>query len=237
MKTKLGKRFAAQGMVEYALVLVLIAIASLLILQLSGVSIRDVYCRVAAGLGANACGQTAYCQDNFANLGGWKVSAGPASGWVISNGQLCASGNGTIANKCSMSGMPSNDYTAEIVSAKLNTGNGYGLFFRSFDNGLGMSGYAFQYDPGLSGVVIRKWVNGAEINPALAYKSMPGTDWYGAAHNLSVKVVGDTFIGMVDGVPVLTAKDSTYPSGGTGLRVWDSTQVCMNNFGVNPIAP
>ena len=97
----------AQGMVEYALILLLIAIASLLILQLSGISVRDVYCRVASGFGANACGGTAYCKDDFSNLNGWKVSAGPATGWKIVNGQMCADSYGTLANKCSMAGMPS----------------------------------------------------------------------------------------------------------------------------------
>jgi fructan beta-fructosidase len=224
-------------MVEYALILLLIAVASLLILRLLGISTRDVYCRVASGFQANACAQsTAYCQDDFNNPGGWQTSAGSSTSWGTSNGQLCANGYNILANRCSMSGMPSNDYVAEINGAKLNQGNGYGLFFRASDNGQGMNGYAFQYDPGLGGYVIRKWVNGVEINPALGYKSTPGTDWYGAAHKLSVSVVGDTFVAMVDGAPVLTVKDSTYPSGGTGMRTWDSTQVCMESFNVNPIA-
>lgn len=237
MKKKPVKQCAGQGMVEYALILLLIAIASLLVLQLSGVSVSEVYCKVASGFSANACGKTAYCQDGFDNLNGWKTTSGPQTSWVTSNGQLCANGYGTITNKCSMSGMPSNDYVASINGANLSQGNGYGLFFRATDNGMGTNGYAFQYDPGLNGVVIRKWVNGAEINPALAFKSLPGTNWYGSAHTLSVKVQGDTFIGMVDGIPMLTVKDSTYPSGGTGLRTWDSTQVCMDNFGINPIVP
>jgi hypothetical protein len=239
MKPSLSSNHIGQGLVEYALILLLVAISSLLILQLSGVSIRDVYCRVAAGFSANACAiSTAYCQDNFKSLSGWQVTAGPSTGWQIVNGQLCANGYGNLDNKCSMSGnMPSNDYVAEINGAKLNSGNGYGLFVRATQTGLGINGYAFQYDPGFTGLVIRKWVNGKEINPPLAFKSTPSADWYGAAHKLSAKVVGSTIIGMVDDVPVLTVNDSTYPSGGSSLRIWDSTQVCMDNFNINPVVP
>ena len=126
---------------------------------------------------------------------------------------------------------------AQIDGAKLNSGNGYGIYFRATSTSQGVSGYAFQYDPGFNGLVMRKWVNGVEINPPMAFKSMPGSDWYSAAHTLSVKVSGNTYTGMVDGVPMLTATDNTYLTGGTALRVWDSTQVCMDNFSVSSLTP
>jgi fructan beta-fructosidase len=238
MKTNPARNYAGQGMVEYALILLLIAVASLLVLQLSGISVRDVYCQVASGFSANACQQsTAYCQDGFDNPGGWQVATGAAGSWTTSNGQMCTNGTGSVTNTCSMAGLPSSNYVVEVTNAKLDKGNGYGVFFRVTNSSAGISGYAFQYDPGLSGVVIRKWVNGVEINPALAFKSLAGMDWYGAPHTLSVSVVGDTFIGMLDGNAVLTAKDSTYPTGGTGLRSWDSTSLCIDGFNINPIVP
>ena len=239
MKLKIGRHLAAQGLIEYALIVVLIAIATLAVLQISGVSIYNVYCRVASIFSSTACQtSTVYCNDGFNSLSGWQVTAGASNQWTVSNGQLCASGYGILTNKCSMSSsLPTADYVAQIDGAKLNSGNGYGIFFRSTNGSQGINGYAFQYDPGFNGLVIRKWVNNAEINPPIAFKSMPGADWYGTTHTLSVKVSEDTFTGMVDGVPVLTATDSTYPSGGTALRIWDSTQVCMDNFSVNSIVP
>ena len=240
MKKNNDGYYSAQGMVEYALTLVLIAIASLIILQISGVSLQKVYCRVSGLFVSNACQtSTVYCQDGFNNnLSGWQVTAGTSTSWVASNGQMCASGYGTITNRCSATGsLPSSDYVAAIDGAKLNSGNGYGIYFRATNSASGLNGYVFQYDPGFNGLVMRKWVNGAEINPPIAFKSMPGADWYGAAHTLSVKVSGDTYVGMVDGVPILTATDTTYPTGGTGIRTWDSTQVCMDNFSVSSVAP
>jgi len=37
---------------------------------------------------------------------------------------------------------------------------------------------------------------------------------------------------FMDGVQVMTAQDSTYPAGGTGLRSWDSTTGCLNDFSI-----
>ena len=38
---------------------------------------------------------------------------------------------------------------------------------------------------------------------------------------------------FMDGKQVLSAKDSTYPTGGTGLRSWDSTSACLNDFSIS----
>ena len=239
MKIQTRDRASAQGMVEYALALLLIAVVCLLILQIFGVSLQGLYCQVAGVFNASACSATAattYCNSAFNNLNDWRVTSGASTNWTTSNGQMCANGYGTLTNTCSSS-LPSSDYVAQIDGARLTSGNGYGIYFRATSSMNGVSGYAFQYDPGFNGVVIRKWVNGVEINPPLAVKSMPGNDWYSSAHTLSVKVSGNTYVGMLDGVPVLTATDSTYPSGGTALRVWDSTQVCMDNFSVSSAAP
>jgi Flp pilus assembly pilin Flp len=228
------RRQAGQGMVEYALLLLLVAIGTLLALQLMGISVADVYCRVAGGFSPNACSAT-LCKDDFNNSSGSKVRNGP---WNVSNGQMCIVGGGIVYDKCSMSNLAATDYSASLNDVALKTGNGYGIFFRATDTPAGTNGYAFQYDPGLKGFVVRKWVNGVEINPALAYKAAPANyDWYSQPHTLTIKVVGDTFTGYVDGQPVLSGKDSTYPSGGTGIRTWDSTELCLDQTAIDPIKP
>jgi hypothetical protein len=134
--------------------------------------------------------------------------------------------------------MKASDYTAQVGKGAVNEGNGYGIYFRASNSGDGINGYAFQYDPGKNSFVIRKWVNGREIYPSVAEKAMPGYNWHGSAHDLSVKVIGNTFTGMVDGQAVITGRDSTYTSGGAGIRTWDEhTKFCMDSFSVNPIAP
>jgi Flp pilus assembly pilin Flp len=227
-----NKRNLGQGMIEYGIILVLVAVAVLLIFKLTGSSINTLYCKVTGIFTNQNCAQT-YCQDNYSNLSGSQMYQGV---WSTSTGQLVSPrGGGVIFNKCSMSGSAPSDYTITLKNALLSSGNGYGIFFRATNTGSGISGYAFQYDPGARGYVIRKWVNGAEVfTPTLAQVVLPaGYNFYGSAHTLSVKVVGNTFTGYVDGVAVLTAVDNTYKSGGTGIRTWDSTVLSVQGLTVS----
>ena len=223
-------RTAGQAVVEYALALVLILLVVILALRLMGVSLNAVYCQVVGIFNKNACAGV-LCEDRFANLSGEQV---PFGAWSAANGQACIQGGGVMYNQCSTTRMSASDYQVTMSNALLTSGNGYGVYFRATNSPAGLNGYAFQYDPGANGFVIRKWVNGVEIfSPTLAQVSNPGYSWYGQAHNLSVKVVGSTFTGYVDGVAVITAQDSTFTSGGTGIRTWDSTVLCTSGLSVN----
>jgi hypothetical protein len=222
-------RSAGQGMIEYAVILILAVVAVLLVLKLTGTSASNLYCRLISMFNGQTCAQT-YCQDSFSNLSGSQMYQGA---WSTSTGKLCSPANGgVILNKCSMASTTPSDYTVSLDNAALTSGNGYGIYFRTTNTGSGLNGYAFQYDPGASGFVMRKWVNGLEItSPTLARVAAPaGYNWYGSAHTLSVKVVGNTFTGYVDGVAVVTATDNTYTSGGTGIRTWDSTVLCVKGL-------
>lgn len=226
---KPGKK-AGQAMVEYALLLALVVLAVVLILNLLGLSVRDIYCRVAGMFSDNIC-SAALCQDDFTDLSG---SQGQTGGWTASNGQACIKGGGTLYNKCSMK-LPPSDYTVSLSESALTTGDGYGIFFRATIAGSGVNGYAFQYDPGANGFVIRKWVSGREIfSPTLAQTFTPGFKWYDQSHILSVRVVGNTFTGSLDGKVILTAQDSTYASGGAGIRTWDNTGLCVGTLTITP---
>jgi hypothetical protein len=231
VKTKVKN---GQASVEYILIVMSIVISSLLILKILGVSVHDAYCKIAGIFNSESC-STSFCQDEFSDLTGIQGMTGK---WQVSNGQVCNSNNGgVILNTCSTTKMKATDYSVSLNNARLSKGNGYGVFFRASNAGKGINGYIFQYDPGANGFVMRKWVNGSEINPSIAYKSAPkGYDWYSKDHTLTVKVVGDTFTGYVDGVAVLTGKDSTYKAGGSGVRTWDSTNLCVGSLSVDPVA-
>ncbi len=56
MITKLFPREEGQGLVEYALILVLIAVVVIAILLLLGPAVSQVYCRVASALQPGSCG-------------------------------------------------------------------------------------------------------------------------------------------------------------------------------------
>ncbi len=96
----------------------------------------------------------------------------------------------------------------------LNKGQGYGVMFRVQNYDGSPNGYAFQYDPGLEGIVFRKWVNGWEIWQPLAYQKLTNYQWYGVSKDIDVVVKGNSMQAYIDGELVISAKDDTYSSGG-----------------------
>jgi type II secretion system protein G len=111
------------------------------------------------------------------------------------------------------------------TTATLASGSGYGVYFRATGT-TKISGYVFQYDPGVGNkFIVRKVVNGVESAP-LAMGAMPtGFPIYGVAHDVSVVTVGTHIVCKVDGNTVLDFNDSTFTSGGTGLRSWGGASV------------
>lgn len=239
-QVKIMNYFRAQGTVEYVLLLSLLVIGMVLVLSLFGVSISDVYCNTARALGSQkACVAAAavetFCSDSFdGNLSGWQSAQNKLS---IQNGQICFSNPLESLNSCSTS-MNQKDYVVKMDDIILSKGDGYGIFFRATDAGKGVSGYVLQYDPGLKSnnnpngtLIIRKWVNGREVWEPIASTPM-GADVYNTPHDFEITIKGDTFIVTMDGKQVLTAKDSTYASGGSGIRSWDGSSTCIGNFSI-----
>lgn len=234
-----NRSLPAQALVEYALILVLIALALLGALRLSGTTLAQVYCNIAAKIGNSQACQRAYCASDFSSRDGWQTDTGQnlSSNWKFENGLMCNKGTGFIYNTCSMQ-MSARDYTIHLDGATLNKGDGYGIAFRStLGKGGKLNGYTFQYDPGYKAFIFRKWVNGKEINPPFAVAPAKNYDWYGEPHDIAIQIQGNTFTAVIDGQPVLTASDSTYTTGGAGLRTWDATQACMDGFRVTPNQP
>ncbi len=230
------KFFRGQGLVEYSILIALIAVGIILALQLYGISVYDAYCYAADKIsGGQACEPTQLCLDDFStDLSGWTVLQGvPGS---IEDGAYCPSSYTRLLNTCSTAS-GTDDYSVTLSGSDLTSGSGYGVAFRAEDTPTGMTGYVFQYDPGYypGSFIFRKWVNGKELSTPIAVAPAPGYSWYNTPRDIQVVVEGDTFTAYVDGVAVLTATDSTYTSGGAGIRTWDSTKVCFDQFEMNSI--
>lgn len=226
---------SGQGLVEYALLIALVVIIIILVLQIFGITLQDVYCQVATTLGGGETCQIEkkYCEDNFAgDMDGWNNLYQSAS---IQDEKLCMNRYSMMFNQCSIDENDS-DYTVNISGVNLNRGNGYGIFFRATNTDRRQNGYIFQYDPGYgSGAFLfRKWVNGRETAP-FARVFVPGYQWHGTPRYVQVKVEGNTFTAFVDGEPVLTATDDTYSEGSAGLRTWNGTDVCFDNFSLGTL--
>ncbi|RME87502.1 MAG: DUF1080 domain-containing protein [Anaerolineae bacterium] len=238
-----------QGLVEFALLLALVALVAFLALQAMGISVREAYCRVASAFSENACTDAGvYCSTSFdgktgheheeeednedRGIDGWEARRGH---WKVEDGQMCTSKHARIFNTCSTE-LPQGDYEIRLDGATLMQGNGYGVFFRVSNVGSHFNGYTFQYDPGYGGgaFIYRKWVNGRELWPPFAIAWAPNYDWYGEPHDIRIVVKGNTFTTYIDGQEVLTATDDTYTEGAVGLRSWDHTQACFDGFTIAP---
>ena len=140
--------------------------------------------------------------------------------WQVVNGVLVPTAGGE--NRLAFGDKAWTDVKLD-VSATLNSGRGYGVYFRS-DGKPNISGYCFQFDPGYSppSFVMRKVVNGVEGSVPIASAPMPsGYSKYGTSHATTINAVGSHIVVQVDGVTVLDFNDSTFASGSAGLRSWD----------------
>jgi hypothetical protein len=95
------------------------------------------------------------------------------------------------------------------------------VYYRA-DGKANISGYSFQYDPGLGNkFVVRTVTGGSESAPIASFNMPAGFPIYGTQHDIVIKVVGDKHVITVDGQQVLSFTNATFKSGGAGLRSWD----------------
>jgi Flp pilus assembly pilin Flp len=222
-------RQPGQSMVEVGVIIALMALAVVLVLSTAGVNINAALCRVANAFGAGQTCGLLFSED-FNNLDAWEKVRG---NWNLEDGQLCGGpGEGRIFTP-----IEEDNYRVKVDQSQLFRGNGYGVFFRSTDVNR-LDGYSFQYDPGYDrgSFIIRKWVNGNELSQPIARARAPqGYDWYDTNRQIDLEVNGDNFAVSIDGQQVLTAQDSTYPSGGIGFRTWSNTKACFDDLSVEAL--
>lgn len=188
-----------------------------------------------------------YCSVHFAGLAGLLFGGDPGNqsswlrglmgGWSSSNGWLTPS-LAHWQNRGVFGDAAWKDITIS-TKAILNSGSGYGLYFRTTVDGTGLpSGYCFQYDPGLGNkFVLRKVTAGAESGP-IATTAMPsGFVVNGAPHDVTITTIGNHIIVKVDGVIVIDTVDSTFTQGQAGFRTWGTSNVQFGPVNVTPAVP
>jgi hypothetical protein len=127
------------------------------------------------------------------------------------------------------------DYSID-VTATLESGPGYGVYYRA-DSNRDISGYIFQYDPGLGNkFVVRKVEKGQERSP---FQSVVMPSNFSLAmnkqHDINITVKGDQHTILVDGQSVLSFKDTTFTKGNAGLRSWGGSSVVFDSATVSKL--
>lgn len=227
-----------QGLVEYALLLLLIALVAGLGLSAAGVSIPELYNQVMAGPKSEetAC-------DPLASAG---------RNWDIFEDKFWRGGitqEGGLYEACPLCGglLPGykgNDYQVDLSGVKVSnvnpTWNGYGVAFRADYTKKGLDGYMFEIERVNKNAPVQvyfsKWVNGKQIKPPLSVTNLPADFDWNSPPDISVRAEGDKFTAYLDGQEILQARDKTYTEGGAGVVSNQGTTLEFSDFLIDALA-
>ncbi len=225
MSTKKLKKESGQGLVEYALIMVLVSLVAVGSMSAMGISVRDVYQDIADAFNGNKAVDALrnfYTNTFDEDLSGWTTDKwkGYFGGrWRTQDGKLV----GDRFAATFLDDFNQDDYTLTATGVKFfndkKTWQGGLLYFRTDPDT--HNGYVFEIEKRNNGhdaeVYIRKWTNGYQVDPPLARAPLPaGFDW-DSPTDLKVQVDGDTFTAYMDGVQVLQTSDGSYKGGTVGV--------------------
>jgi Flp pilus assembly pilin Flp len=231
-----GSVEAGQSLVEYCLLLVLIAVIVLGGVWLMGMRVRRAYGTVATSIDASdpvpTPTPTATPTDESSSWDEWYDVSG--SGWRAERTTYCVEQYGEHQTFYGAENWT--DYVVR-VKADLHRGSGYGVYLRATDVSH-VSGYLFQYEPtcdylGQKGCFsLRRVVRGRDQYPFARSGAPADYEWYNVARDLELEVKDSSFRVSIDGEEVLVGTDDEYTHGEVGLRAWDASEVCFWDFTV-----
>ena len=182
---------------------------------------------MAGGVGAASTEQapaSVLFQSNFDSMNGLTPLIGSWN--VTSTGELRPNISG---GRLAFGDSSWTDYSID-VTATLESGSGYGVYYRA-DSNPKISGYIFQYDPGAGNkFTVRKVVEGVEQSTALqSVKMSSDFSVYNTQHDISISLQGSQQTIKVDGQTVLSFTDTSFTKGNAGLRSWGESSVAFNS--------
>ena len=254
MVNEMRKVSKGQGLVEYGLVLVLVALVTGITVTVFGDSLADLYADIISGFNDKSASQatvtpteevvedeevaeqTDICGNETSTEKAWKISSSDKKEATF-DGQLCLSNikddEITAFNQCSAGKEVPDDYDLVLSGADLKDGE-YGVLFRVQNTGYKTSGYSLQYDETKDAYLLIKLDKG--ISTTLAVGNVPDFSPYTTSHDLSVEVNGSTITAYVNGVQILNVVDDSYSSGSTGLQVFGkNAEACFSDFSLKTI--
>ncbi|MDY7039304.1 MAG: family 16 glycoside hydrolase [Chloroflexota bacterium] len=234
-----------QGLVEYALIILLVGVVVSGTAYTLGPGIGEVYSALnmeltggqvePPGPQPTAVGPTPTPTPTPqpADWDEWQVTDGRK--WRVEGNSYCAGPGGEHRSFYGAENWTDYEIT---FKAMLDQGNGYGVYFRATHYEKA-NAYVFQYDPGYGtgAFLYRQIVNGREKSPFARALAPDDYQWHEVEREVRLRVEGNTFTAYVDGEVVLHARHSEYTHGGVGLRTWDGSDACFQDFQVNFLRP
>jgi Flp pilus assembly pilin Flp len=236
MGERVGQVDSGQSLVEYSLLLMLVAVIVLGGVWLMGMQVGRTYGIAATSIAGSereaTPTTTPVATPPSTSWEDWYEAQG--GGWSTDEERYCVHQHGE-----SRSFYGAENWTDYVVrlTANLYQGDGFGVFFRTtqVDHA---NGYLFEYAPGgrclgkQGCFFLRRVDEGREQYPFAESPAPADYQWHNAVREVEVRAQGDTYSVLVDGEEVLKASDSKYPYGQVGLRTWDSSEVCFWGFTV-----
>jgi Flp pilus assembly pilin Flp len=225
MGTQKSKMESGQGLVEYALIMVLVSLVVVGSMGAMGVSVRDVYQNIADAFNGNKAVDALrnfYTNTFDEDMSSWTTAEWKklfGGRWRVQDGKLIGDRDAATF----LDDFNQDDYTLTATGITFNNDKknwlGGQLFFRTDPDT--QNGYTFEIEKRNNGqdaqIHFQKWVNGYQINPPLASAPIPaGFNWDNPT-DIQIKVDGETFTAFLDGDQVLQISDSSYKSGTVGI--------------------
>ena len=228
-------REKGQGLVEYALIVVGVALAILFALELTGVELSTVFCRVTGALGGQTCEErstlfTSSCSykfDDASDTEGW-YGKDVGSKLTVEDGKLCNTGKSFNYFESCHDTEPDPDFTVYLKGITLeSTGpkeTGIDFMFRTDEQ---RNGYRFSYSSTSNVIIIWKRVSSKWI--MIDYAVTP-KEWGSESITYKLVVKGETFTVFKDDEQLLQVKDDTYSSGKYAWRNKPGSKSCIEEI-------
>jgi hypothetical protein len=218
---------SGQGLVEYALLIILVGVMSILALRLLGVNVAEALSRLDIGMDSTTIEpeeeENDYRTDFDEGISEWESinwKRSSSRNWHTDTSKVVAEKYSGIF----LTGYESDDFSFYIRDIDLSTTssawNGFSVFFRA-TNTTRISGYSFRVQKpnkkDVGRIYFSKWANGYQITPVIQVIDADSSfDWEGI-HDLRIVANGSQLTAYLDGQLVLQTTDSTYTSGSVGL--------------------
>lgn len=230
-----------QSYVEYAVLLALIALASLLALAAMGVSLESAYASIVGMFNTD--------QPPSATEGYQTGFDGALDDWIAAQYGFWRGGKAEIERgRLKLAPLTMNllksytgkDYdlllTGPQIENKNGTWNGFGLMFRA--DASGRNGYMFEIEKknpaNPTQLYFSKWVDGKQYKIPSTITNAPNNfDWKNVG-NMQVTVRGDTMTAYLGGKQVAQTRDSTFAQGQVGIASNAGSELRVDGFSVTP---
>jgi Flp pilus assembly pilin Flp len=246
MKNKRSAKEHGQGLVEYALILVLVSSIVAVSLHLTGTSIREIFTRALCEIqGEEDCQAQVFLEEEFSeetefDFSSWETGLWRKKNneWWLEDGKLVSDKDASILFDQIIDGAYSVLISGVDLLNESNKKQGVSLHFNSSYEDKNFSGYALQIVSEKKGdfIYFQEYSKGKPIKPDLTKKLRLPLDFnWDNPVDIQVDVQGDTFTGYVNGQMVIQAQDSTYSQGQVGIASGKDSEISVDAITVQSL--